>query len=91
MQRPEDYQTAVVIARSKWRYKNSLISLAIAIGILLTSILIFLTTYAIIAYIKYHYPKPYVTQPFLHVTPANSRKYHSYLKKLKFLIQLTTS
>ena len=90
MQRPEDYQTAVVIARSKWRYKNSLISLAIAIGILLTSILIFLITYAIIAYINYHYPKPHVTHPFLHVTPANSRNYHNYLKKLKFLIQAAT-
>ena len=64
--------------------------MAIAVGILLVSILIFLTTYAIIAYIKYHYPKPYATQPFLHVTPTNSKTYHNYLKKLKFLIQAAT-
>ena len=63
LQRPEDYQATVVIARSKWRYKNSLISLAIAIGILLTSILVFLTTYAIIAYIKYPVSYTHLTLP----------------------------
>ena len=91
MQRPDDYhQATVVIARSKWRYRNSLISLAIAIGLLLLSLLIYLTAYAIIAYIKLHYPEPYVAQPFLHVSPINSRTYNNYLKKLKYLVQAVT-
>ena len=64
--------------------------MAIAIGILLISILIYLTTYAILAYIKLHYPKPHGNHPFLHVTPANSRAYNDYLKKLRFLVQAAT-
>ena len=90
MHQPEDYETTVILARSKWRYRNSLISLAIAVGLLLLSILIFLTTYAIITYIKLHYPNPHSNHPYLYVTPATSRAYNDYLKKLKYLVQATT-
>merc|ERR1711917_79543 len=74
LQQPDDYH-AVVIAKSKWRYRNSLIFLAITVGLLLFSILTYLTAYAINAYINLHSPKPYIAKPFLHVSPANSKAY----------------
>ena len=64
--------------------------MAIAIGLLLLSILTYLIAYAILAYIKLHYPKPHIAQPFLHVSPKNSKTYDNYLHKLKYLVKAVT-
>ena len=64
--------------------------MAIAIGLLLLSILTYLIAYAILAYIKLHYPKPHIAQPFLHVSPKNSKTYDNYLRKLKYLVKAVT-
>ena len=90
LKQPEDYEETVVYARSKFRYRNSLISLAIAISIVTLSILVFLTTYTILTYIRLHYPQPHKNHPFLHVTPAHSKAYNDYLRKLKFLVETAT-
>ncbi len=64
--------------------------MAIAIGLLLLSILTYLIAYAILAYIRLHYPKPHIAQPFLHVSPKNSKTYNNYLHKLKYLVKAVT-
>ena len=86
LKKPVDYEQTLICVKSKFRFKNSLLSLAIAISILLS----YLSAYTILTYVHYHYPNKHTNHLFLQVAPKKSKPYNEYLRKLRFLVEAAT-